>query len=99
MNYTLDHVANPMGTFEDQSAITFIVSDLGEIIWSYCLCRHKALRLSRNKSFGEIEWGGVLESNGDWRRPSYDHGDCEIVVERNQVLELLVKEALGTKGN
>jgi hypothetical protein len=95
MNYILDHVTNPMGTFEDRGAITFIVSDLGEIIWSYCLCRHKALRLSRNKAFGQIEWGGVLEANGDWRRPSFDHGDCEILIERKAVLELLVKEATG----
>jgi hypothetical protein len=89
MRYQLIKLPPPMGATDSNILVTFIVSKKSEIIWSYCHCRHKYLRESRMKSINDIKWGGVLNSDGTWRRASMDHGDCKDDEEKGFVINTI----------
>ena len=73
--------------------ITFVVSDLGEILFTREYTRHIVVAQRAKVSNSKIAWGGIVSPNGQWIRPSFDFGDAPTVEDRDLVVSI-IKSAL-----
>ncbi len=73
--------------------VTFIVTHGNEILWTPVYTRHRDIQEASQLAWSGIAWGGVMTTQGEWVRRSYDFGDASENNERDIVINL-IKEQL-----
>lgn len=56
--------------------ITYIVSEWDEVLWWPFYTRHRWLADAVNLPYTQVAWGGILDTQAQWVRASYDFGDA-----------------------
>lgn len=56
--------------------ITYIVSTKGVVYYTREYIRHSSLLSRSGETRENIAWGGILTSEGEWVRRSFDFGDA-----------------------
>lgn len=76
------------------AGVTFIVSHSNEILWTPLYTRHRFIQENSGIPWAGIAWGGILTTQGEWVRSSYDFGDAPDQADRDEVARLIRIELL-----
>lgn len=79
--------------------ITYIVSEWDEVLWWPFYTRHRWLADAVSLPYAQVSWGGIMDTQGDWVRPSYDFGDAPDAALLSQVVLEIRKQYLAQKSS
>ena len=91
VDYRLRRVDVPNAT---GAGVTYVVTHANEVLWTPIYTRHRFIQEQSGIPWAGIAWGGILTSQGDWVRGSYDFGDADSLQEREAVRNLISEQLL-----
>lgn len=74
------------------AGVTYIVTHGNEVLWTPIYTRHRFIQEVSGIPWAGIAWGGVMTTQGDWVRASYDFGEADTLEERDRVVELIAQQ-------